>query len=51
MDQAKQATNGHPKKLDLAKITNSGKGRLVKRLAPPTPALFQGWKAQSLTKC
>ena len=40
IDQAKQATNGHPTQLHLAKITVSGKGRLVKRLAPPTPALF-----------
>ena len=38
--QAKQATDGHPTKKHLAKITVSGKGRLVKRLAPTTPALF-----------
>ena len=43
MDQAKPATNGHPTKLNLAKITNSEKGRLVKQLktaSAPTPALF-----------
>ena len=40
IDQAKQATNGHPTQLHLAKITVSGKGRHVKRLAPPSPELF-----------
>ena len=40
IDQAKQATNGHPTQLHPAKITVSRKGRLVKQLASPTPELF-----------
>ena len=37
LEQAWQATNGRPTKLQLAKITEFGKCRLAKGLPPPAP--------------
>ena len=37
IEQAQQATNGRPKELQLAKVTDFGKCRLAKRLPLPAP--------------
>ena len=44
--QAQKATNGRPTKLQQVKITDFGKCRLAKRLAPP-PHLFEDRKLKN----